>query len=64
MGLRLGAVCLGSGRAYELKAFGLRAEGVGLGLKVGAVYLGLGRAYELKAFGLRAAGLGLRVGAV
>ena len=60
MGLRSGAVDLGLGRAYELRASRAQSLGLRLGFRLRAIDLGLGRAYELRVS--RVQSLGFRVG--
>ena len=60
MGLRLGAIDLVLGRAYELRVSRVQSLGFRLGLKLGAIDLVLGRASELRVS--RAQSLGFRVG--
>ena len=60
MGLRLGAIDLGLGRAYELRVSRVQSLGFRLGLKLGAIDLVLGRASELRVS--RAQSLGFRLG--
>ena len=61
MGLRLGAIDLGLGRAAELRVARVQSLGLRLGfLRLGAIDLGLGRADELSVS--RVESLGFRLG--